>query len=84
MSKTLRLVHRWLAPFFIVVMIAVISTQGTSIGPLLQRLQQGMVLIFALTGIYLFSLPWWVKWRRSRQRSQGVAPARRAPRQEQG
>lgn len=68
MSRTLRLVHRWLAPFFIVVMITVLATQGTTIGPLVQRLQQVMVLVFALTGIYLFSLPWWVKWQRKKQK----------------
>lgn len=72
MSRTLRLVHRWLAPVFIVVLLAVISTQGTGAGQVLQRVQQGMVLIFALTGLYLFTLPWWVKWRRGRQRARGA------------
>ncbi|NTV62605.1 MAG: hypothetical protein HGA65_03580 [Oscillochloris sp.] len=68
MSRTLRLVHRWLAPLFIVLMITVISTQGSSIGFVFQRIQQVMVVIFALTGIYLFALPWWVKWQRARRR----------------
>jgi uncharacterized membrane protein YhaH (DUF805 family) len=79
MSRWLRLVHRWLAPVFIVAMIAVLSTQGSSIGPILQRIQQGMVVIFALTGLYLFVLPWWVKWRRTRQRGRAGTPARRTP-----
>lgn len=80
MSRTLRLIHRWLAPFFLVILIAVLSTQGTGIGAILQRVQQAMVLIFALTGLYLFTLPWWVKWRRSRQPRPGAAaPARRKP-----
>lgn len=80
MSRTLRLVHRWLAPAFILVMIAVLSTQGSSVGPILQRIQQGMVVVFALAGLYLFALPWWVKWRRGRQRgSQSAAPTRRVP-----
>lgn len=69
MSRILRLVHRWLAPVFIIVLVAVLSTQGSSIGLLLQRIQQGMVIVFALTGLYLFTLPWWVKWRRGRQRA---------------
>lgn len=69
MSRTLRLVHRWLAPIFIVVMITVMSTQGSSIGFVFQRVQQGMVLIFALTGLYMFALPWWVKWRRGRKQA---------------
>nr|WP_044200403.1 hypothetical protein [Oscillochloris trichoides] len=72
MSKTLRLIHRWLAPVFIIVMIAVISTQGSDVGLILQRIQQGMVLIFALTGLYLFAYPLWVKSRRAKQR--GAAP----------
>lgn len=69
MSRTLRLVHRWLAPIFLILMITVISTQGSSIGFIFQRIQQGMVIIFALTGIYLFVLPWWVKWRRGARKA---------------
>lgn len=79
MSRWLRLVHRWLAPIFIVVMIAVLSTQGSSIGLILQRVQQGMVVVFALTGLYLFVLPWWAKSRRARQRGRAGTPARRSP-----
>ncbi|NWF81098.1 MAG: hypothetical protein HXY37_13810 [Chloroflexi bacterium] len=79
MSRWLRLVHRWLAPVFIVVMIAVLSTQGSSIGLILQRVQQGMVVVFALTGLYLFVLPWWVKSRRARQRGRAGTPASRSP-----
>jgi hypothetical protein len=25
-----------------------------------------MVLVFALSGLYLFAMPWWVKWRRGK------------------
>ena len=35
MSRILRLTHRWLAPVFIVILIATLSTQGMSIGPVL-------------------------------------------------
>ncbi len=77
MSRIIRLSHRWLAPVFIIVMLAVISTQGSSIAPIVQRVQQVMVVFFALSGLYLFSMPWWVKWRRARQRAAGGAPARR-------
>lgn len=82
MSRTLRLIHRWLAPFFIVVLLAVISTQGTGVGQVLQRVQQGMVIVFALTGLYLFVLPWWAKWRRGRRRASGKDPLRRSPAQD--
>lgn len=68
MSRWLRLVHRWLAPIFILVMIAVIGTQGSAIASLLQRVQQVMVVIFALTGLYFFVLPWWAKSRHARRR----------------
>lgn len=74
MSRILRLSHRWMAPFFILILIATLSTQGMSIGPILQRIQQIMVLFFALTGLYLFSLPWWVKWRRKHQPVRVKAP----------
>ncbi|MEI7643320.1 MAG: hypothetical protein WCJ55_03325 [Chloroflexales bacterium] len=74
MSRTIRLFHRWLAPVFIVIMIAVLSTQGSAVGTILQRAQQGMVLVFALSGFYLFALPWWVKWRRGNKKgAQGQA-----------
>ncbi len=79
MSRILRLTHRWLAPVFIVILIATLSTQGMSIGPVLQRIQQIMVLIFALTGAYLFTLPWWVKWRRKRQPAAIKAGLKRNP-----
>lgn len=79
MSRWLRLIHRWLAPIFIVVMVAVTSTQGSGIGSILQRVQQGMVLVFALTGLYLFALPWWARWRRGRRRGQASPPARQSP-----
>jgi hypothetical protein len=67
MSRIIRLVHRWLAPIFIVLLITVMITQGSSTGFVFQRIQQGMVLFFALTGSYMFILPWWVKWRRGRK-----------------
>lgn len=73
MSRILRLIHRWLAPVFIIVLLSVVGTQGSALAAAFQRVQQGMVIIFALTGIYLFALPWWVKWRRSRQRSHRTA-----------
>ncbi|HMQ32989.1 MAG TPA: hypothetical protein PKD53_19825 [Chloroflexaceae bacterium] len=82
MSRNLRLIHRWLAPLFIVVLFAVISTQGTTVGHVLQRVQQGMVIIFALTGLYLFALPWWAKWRRGRQRARGRSSVLRSPAQD--
>lgn len=79
MSRWIRLTHRWLAPIFIVVFIAVISTQGSSIGPILQRIQQGMVLVFALSGLYLFVLPWWSKWQRAQKRKRAGTAPRQTP-----
>lgn len=58
MSRNHRLIHRWLAPFFIVVFLAVIGTQGTAVGHVLQRVQQGIMIVFALTGLNLVALPW--------------------------
>ena len=50
-----------------------------SIGLVFQGIQQIMVLIFALTGAYLFTLPWWVKWRRKRQPAAIKAGLKRNP-----
>jgi hypothetical protein len=63
-NKFMRKFHRWLALPFIVIIILLLLTQGTPIGSIMQRLQQIMILTLAITGAYLYLLPYWAKWQR--------------------
>lgn len=74
MTRTIRLIHRWLAPLFIVLMVAVLSTQGSAVGQTLQRVQQLLILGFALSGAVMFVQPYWVKWRRGQRRAADGEP----------
>jgi hypothetical protein len=80
MTRTIRLVHRWLAPVFIVLMVAVLSTQGSAAGLVLQRVQQILMLGFALSGAVMFVQPFWLKWRRGQRRAADGEPRRAAGR----
>jgi hypothetical protein len=64
LNKYMRKFHRWLALPFIVIILTLLLTQGTVIGSLMQRLQQIMILTLAVTGAYLYLLPYWAKWQR--------------------
>jgi hypothetical protein len=68
LNKYVRKFHRWLALPFVVLIITLLLTRDTSAGFAAQRAQQILMLIMALSGLYLFVLPWWTKWRR-RERS---------------
>jgi hypothetical protein len=65
MSQKVRLVHRWLAPIFALATIAVIATGGPGSGSPAQPVQQLLMFILLLTGLYLFVLPFWVKSRKN-------------------
>jgi hypothetical protein len=56
--------HRWLALPFVALIITLLLTRDTSAGFAVQRAQQILMLVMALTGLYLFVLPWWARWRR--------------------
>ena len=68
LNKYVRKSHRWLALPFVVLIIALLLTRNTSAGFAVQRAQQILMLVMAVSGLYLFVLPWWTKWRR-RERS---------------
>ena len=68
LNKYVRKTHRWLALPFVVFMVTVLLARNTQVGFVAQRAQQVLLVVMAVTGIYLFLLPWWVKWRkRNRQ-----------------
>jgi hypothetical protein len=69
LNKWIRQFHRWFAYPFIILIILLISLRQSQAGEILLRIQQFMVLIMALTGLYLLILPYLTKWRRSKRQS---------------
>jgi hypothetical protein len=69
LNKYVRKFHRWLVLPFIVILLTLLFMKGTPVGSIAQRAQQVMMLTLALSGAYLFLLPYLTKWRRRRQRT---------------
>ena len=66
LNKWLRKLHRWLVPPFIALLLTVIFARGTTLGDTSQRIQAALMIIMAITGAYLYLLPYWVKWKRQK------------------
>ncbi len=80
LSKWFRKIHRWIAvPTAILIPIAFIlkftSGPGKHFPPQFEQFQSILMLSLAVTGSYLFLLPYLMKWIRKRR------PARRAHKQ---
>lgn len=71
LRKYLRKTHRWLALPFAALIVVVLATRGSSLGEGVQQAQQVLLLVMALTGLYLFLLPWWTKWKKGRSTGEG-------------
>ncbi|MDP1544785.1 MAG: hypothetical protein Q8L87_02095 [Anaerolineales bacterium] len=69
LNKWLRKLHRWLVLPFIALLLTVIFARGTTLGDTSQRIQAGLMIIMAITGAYLYLLPYWVKWKRQTVRA---------------
>jgi hypothetical protein len=69
LNKYLRKTHRWLALPFIALIIIVLVTQGTSVGDAARRVQSIMMVLLAISGGYLYLLPYLTKWQRKRKRT---------------
>ena len=67
-NRYVRKVHRWLVLPFVVVILAMKLTLNTPAGVAVQRGQQVLILIMALTGLCLSTIPWLVKWRKRERR----------------
>lgn len=65
LRRWLRKTHRWLALPFAALIPVMLVVHDSPFGKLFQQSQQILLLVMALTGVYLFLLPWWTKWRRS-------------------
>jgi uncharacterized iron-regulated membrane protein len=69
LNKWLRRFHRWLALPFIALLLIVIFSRGTAAGDIAQRVQAPLMIIMALSGAYLWLLPYLTKWQRNRRRA---------------
>lgn len=72
LSKWLRTIHRWLAvPTALLIPIAVVlkfaGDAGGHLPPQLERVQSLLMLTLALSGAYLFLIPYIAKWQRKRR-----------------
>jgi uncharacterized iron-regulated membrane protein len=67
LNKWLRKIHRWLVLPTVALMIVIIFTRNTPLGSTVQRFQFPLMLIMAITGLYLWLIPYLVKWSRKDQ-----------------
>ncbi len=81
-NKWLRKSHRWLAvPMFILIPISVVlrvSGNGAVMAGISQweMIQSLLMLFLAVSGAYLFFVPYWAKLKRNQRRNSGVEAAR--------
>lgn len=68
LNKYVRKFHRWVAVPTALMIIFLAFARSTPYRATAQRLQQPLMLGMANTGVYLFLLPWWTKWRRRERR----------------
>jgi len=52
---------------FVVLILTVSLACTYPVGFLAQRTKQILILTMAVTGLYLFLLPWWVNWNRNKK-----------------
>ena len=64
-----RRIHRWLVLPFIVLLLTVFLTRGTGTADMAQRFQAVFMIPLAITGAYLFILPYWAKWKRGKDKT---------------
>jgi hypothetical protein len=67
LCKWLRLVHRWLTPPFIPLLMTANIMHGTALGNVAQSIVASLTVILSITGDYLWLAPYLSKWHRSRQ-----------------
>lgn len=81
-NKWLRKSHRWLAvPMFILIPISVVlrvSGNGAIMAgiPQWEMIQSLLMLFLAISGAYLFFVPYWTKRKRNQRRKDGVTATR--------
>jgi len=70
MNKSLNLwsrkLHRWLALPFVPLLLVVFFTRETPFGEVIQRAQGAFVIVLAITGAYLWLLPYLARRQRAK------------------
>lgn len=64
----MRKFHRWLVIPFILVIVLMPFMRDTATGDIIQKVQQIMMLTLAISGAYLYLLPYLTKWQRKKKR----------------
>ena len=64
LKKWVRKFHRWLVLPFIALLLTVLFARGTDVGSTAQRIQAALMIVMAISGAYLYLLPYWSKWQR--------------------
>lgn len=68
LTKYMRKFHRWLVIPFILVIVLMPFMRDTATGDIIQKVQQIMMLTLAISGAYLYLLPYLTKWQRKKKR----------------
>lgn len=68
LTKYMRKFHRWLVIPFILVIVLMPFMRDTPSGEIIQKAQQIMMLTLAISGAYLYLLPYLTKWQRKNKR----------------
>jgi len=66
LTQWLRRFHRWLVWPIVTLLLTVIVARGTPLGDNAQRIQAALMIMMAISGAYLWRLPYWVKWQRKK------------------
>lgn len=66
MIRFIRKAHRWIAPLFMLAVIAVIVTGPPRPETPAQIIQQLLMLLLLLSGTVLFAYPFWMRLRKNR------------------
>ncbi len=78
-NKWTRIFHRWIAlPTIIFIPIAVVAKftgdSGEHLPLQLEQLQSIVMLLLAISGAYLYLVPYIAKWQRNRRKKAAVTP----------
>lgn len=77
MNNAIRQTHRWISILFVAIVACIFAMQGFGMRPAMWIYLSPLapLALLALTGLYMFVLPYSAKWRRARQSVSSV-PAR--------
>lgn len=67
LNKWFRKIHRWLVIPFIILLVLILITKDSQPGNIFQRIQAPLMIIMAITGGYLWLIPYISKWKRNQR-----------------